>query len=155
MHGTPGLRPARDPQWRSTESAFDGFLPKGVFASAEVISQLLKQPWLGNVRELRNFVHRAAALGTREAMAVSFDSDSPSGTLPVSSPAVEKGGVVGFGPETFEGDFKSFRERWVDLGEREYLARLLPQSNRNVVAAARIAGVSPTYVYRLIRKHLL
>jgi transcriptional regulator with GAF, ATPase, and Fis domain len=36
--------------------------------SPELLRELSAAPWLGNVRELRNFVERAVALGAREAL---------------------------------------------------------------------------------------
>jgi len=105
--------------------------------------ELAEMPWLGNVRELRNFVERACAIGaktvSRSAAAVGAADDSP------SSPDAP--------PVPFNQPFKEFRERWIDHGEREYLRRLLERHGRNVPAAAEEAGLDRTYVYRLIRKH--
>jgi DNA-binding NtrC family response regulator len=99
-------------------------------------------PWLGNVRELRNFVERVCAIGGKGAMQSSHE-DGEAG-MPASANA-----------ETvaFDLPFKEFRERWIDQGEREYLRRLLDRHGRNVPAAAETAGLDRTYVYRLIRKH--
>ena len=55
----------------------------------------------------------------------------------------------------FDAAYKEFREAWIDQGEREYVRRLLHRHDRNVVNAARQAGVDRTYIYRLIRKHEL
>ena len=55
----------------------------------------------------------------------------------------------------FEQNYKDFRERWVDSGEREYIRRLLLRHNRNVSSAAREAEVdrTPTLgeVWQLVR----
>ncbi len=101
--------------------------------------ELAQKPWLGNVRELRNFAERAA-IGAREA-GQAFGPEAA---------AAEGGGTT---PVTFEQPFKEFRERWIEQGEREYLRRLLERHERNVAAAAEHAGLDRTYVYRLIRKH--
>ena len=98
-------------------------------------------PWLGNVRELRNFVERACAIGARDALRRAPRRDR-SGRRRRARRAV-----------AFEQPFKEFRERWIDHGEREYLRRLLERHGRNVSAAAEAAGLDRTYVYRLIRKH--
>ena len=104
--------------------------------------ELADMPWLGNVRELRNFVERACAMGGKDALQSSRAADegppSPAG-----------------GPDVvaYDQPFKEFRERWIDHGEREYLQRLLERHGRNVPAAAEQAGLDRTYVYRLIRKH--
>jgi DNA-binding NtrC family response regulator len=105
--------------------------------------ELAEMPWLGNVRELRNFVERACAIGAkmplRSAPSVGAADDSP--------PSPDDP------PIPFDQPFKEFRERWIDHGEREYLRRLLERHGRNVPAAAEEAGLDRTYVYRLIRKH--
>ena len=49
--------------------------------------------------------------------------------------------------------FKEFRERWIDLGEREYLRRLMLRTNRSSGAASPEAGLERTNLNRLIKKH--
>ena len=106
--------------------------------------ELAEMPWLGNVRELRNFVERACAIGAKDALQSSQAADG--GRRPRRR---ERGHVA----VAFDQPFKEFRERWIDHGEREYLQRLLERHGRNVPAAAEAAGLDRTYVYRLIRKH--
>ena len=53
----------------------------------------------------------------------------------------------------FETGFKQFRERWIELGEREYLRRLMKRTGRSSGAASRDAGLERTYLYRLLKKH--
>jgi transcriptional regulator with GAF, ATPase, and Fis domain len=103
---------------------------------------LCEMPWLGNVRELRNFVERLCAFGARDAMGGSL-------APPPAGPEEPPEGT----PVAFEQPFKEFRERWIDHGEREYVRRLLERHGRNVAVAAESAGLDRTYVYRLIRKH--
>ena len=98
-------------------------------------------PWLGNVRELRNFVERACAFGAKDALASSRGSAERRALRRSAS------GIP------FEQPFKDFRERWIDRGEREYVQRLLERHGRNVALAAEEAGLDRTYLYRLIRKH--
>jgi len=105
--------------------------------------ELADMPWLGNVRELRNFVERACAMGGKDALQSSRVADE--------TPASPDGG--GTAAIAYDQPFKEFRERWIDHGEREYLRRLLERHERNVPAAAEEAGLDRTYVYRLIRKH--
>jgi two-component system response regulator GlrR len=102
--------------------------------------ELCEMPWLGNVRELRNFVERACAFGARDALASSQEASE-------GDAALEGSGV------TFDQPFKDFRECWIDRGEREYVGRLLDRHGRNVALAAEEAGLDRTYLYRLIRKH--
>jgi len=106
--------------------------------------ELSEMPWLGNVRELRNFTERVCAVGTRGSFGAGTLEEAASGAPPPPS---------GAAPVPFEQPFKEFRERWIDHGEREYVTRLLERHGRNVAAAAESAGVDRTYLYRLIRKH--
>jgi two-component system response regulator GlrR len=106
--------------------------------------EISDMPWLGNVRELRNFVERVCAIGAKEALQ---SSHAASQDAPLPPGAADAAAVA------FDQPFKEFRERWIDHGEREYLQRLLERHGRNVPAAAEQAGLDRTYVYRLIRKH--
>jgi DNA-binding NtrC family response regulator len=139
---------------------------------AELMRELMSRPWRGNVRELRNFVERARALGATEALAMTSErepSARPSSPASVGSvPAAVPGTAAVPGPSAaapaaadvtdpriFQQAYKDFRESWVDSGEKEYIRRLLVRHDRNVAAAAREAEVDRTYIYRLIRKHEL
>jgi transcriptional regulator of acetoin/glycerol metabolism len=53
----------------------------------------------------------------------------------------------------FESQFKAFRDRWGDIGEREYLRQLMTRTNKSTSQAWREAGVDRTYLYRLLRRH--
>jgi transcriptional regulator with GAF, ATPase, and Fis domain len=109
------------------------------------LEELVRCPWLGNVRELRNLVERACTLGAREAMSVStaMEPDSPTDATALKSPV------------SFALDYRDFRERWVEWGEQEYVKQLLERHDFNVAQAARSAGINRTYLYRLLKKHAL
>ncbi len=117
----------------------DLFLP-GLQATArdELLREVAPQPWLGNVRELRNFLERVAAVGTRQALAMSA-GDAP----PAEPPAtlLEEAAL-------FEKPFRDFRE----AVEREYVRQLLERHQGNIAASALAAGLDRTYLYRLVRK---
>ena len=51
--------------------------------------------------------------------------------------------------------FKEIREHWLDHLEREYVRGLLARHSANVSAVAQDAGLTRTYIYRLIQKHRL
>lgn len=126
-------------------------------ASADLLHALAGRPWRGNVRELRNFVERARALGPQEALrmlggnatAASPSDRPPSTRVLAAAPAP----VDVTDPAVFEQAYREFRECWIDAGEKEYVRRLLLRHGRNVPSAAKEAGVDRTYIYRLIRKH--
>ena len=125
--------------------------------------ELTARPWRGNVRELRNFVERARALGAAEALAMTSTSDREVRPSVAATALPQPLSAVAPPPEQrdatdariFQQAYKDFRESWVDSGEKEYVRRLLLRHDRNVAAAAREAEVDRTYIYRLIRKHEL
>ena len=139
--------------------------------SSELMRELTTRPWRGNVRELRNFVERARALGATQALAMmqhgsaapsSTTSDSPAASSAAPLSVMTPGPIIPGPPlpaaddgRVFQQAYKDFRESWIDSGEKEYVRRLLVRHDRNVAAAAREAEVDRTYIYRLIRKHEL
>ena len=144
-----------------------------------VLRSLEQRPWRGNVRELRNFAARAVALGSAEALALSAAWTSPPEVVNVlaarsserSPSAIDRLAVSevvippdapvpllsappsGAGAPSLLQPFGSFREQWIQSGERAYLKALLERHHRSVSAAAREAGLDRTYMYRLLRKH--
>lgn len=124
------------------------FLPPQEHAAVTpaLLDSLRARPWRGNVRELRNFVERALAFGTEEALDL----------LPPSTSAGGAGASRTALPRvTYDEPFKVVRDRWVVHLEREYMRGVLARTGGNVSAAAEAAGLDRAYVYRLIRKHNL
>lgn len=150
---------------------------EAALATPQRLADLERLPWLGNVRELRVFADRlrsgdldrlaaAAALDAaewEESRVPTYDTDL-SGTM--EAPALGHDGRLTIEPPGgsdramptgldpwFEIGFKEFREKWIDLGEREYLRRLMIKTNRSSSAASKQAGLERTYLYRLLKKH--
>jgi transcriptional regulator with GAF, ATPase, and Fis domain len=134
----------------------------------EMIGKLMKLPWTGNVRELRNFAERVAAVGADRALAMATapgdgesgitrlpgDEDiptNPRAAVPTGDPSEDY--VIEGGTTWFESGYKDFRDRWNDYGEREYLRRLMLRTNRQTSMASKEAGLDRTYLYRLLRRH--
>ena len=121
------------------------FLPAEALqaVSPQMVRELMARPWLGNVRELRNFVERAVALGAREAMALSGSSGLPEGTdaqmrLPRALLTLP---------------YREMREQVLQAAERDYLEALLERHDRNISDAAEASGLNRTSLYRLVAKH--
>ena len=140
----------------------------------DVLGTLMKLPWTGNVRELRNFAERVLAVGAERALAMATASEGPESVGPpvpsappasspapsapagldVSAPEGLSSTLVVNGPEGWlDGGFKDFRDRWADIGEREYLRRLMLRTNKSSSQASREAEIDRTYLYRLLRRH--
>jgi two-component system, NtrC family, response regulator GlrR len=144
-------------------------------ATPSLVGDLERLPWMGNVRELRLYAERLRSGDLVRAVATAHldaaDSDdfrrvrvsgefgtveTPTLTtlLGHDTPAADLGRMLPIALEPwFLIGFKEFRERWIDLGEREYLRRLMLRTNRSSSAASREAGLERTYLYRLIKKH--
>jgi DNA-binding NtrC family response regulator len=104
----------------------------------EVLEELAKHEWSGNVRELRNYVERSIVLQTAriEAPPVAATSASaPSGTeVDVRVP------------------FKVAKDALIDGFERAYVAAVLEACGGNMTRAARMAGIDRMYLHRLVQK---
>ncbi len=138
-------------------------------ATPQLLADLERLPWMGNVRELHQYAERLRSGDRVRAVATAAldaaDSDDhrrvrltdgePEGSaFEREPPAAEIGRMLPIALEPwFLIGFKEFRERWIDLGEREYLRRLMLRTNRSSSVASREAGLERTYLYRLIKKH--
>jgi DNA-binding NtrC family response regulator len=121
----------------------DRFLAGGARKSFEplfdplVMAEVLGRPWLGNVRELRNFAERVLAFGPRDALAM-VES-------PTAAPVPRDPGAT--------LPYREARERALDAFERAYVRDLLARHQGNVTAAAQTAEMNRGYLYRLISRH--
>lgn len=129
------------PPLRARREDLDVLVPHflGRALPAEAMAELRARPWLGNVRELRNFVERADALGAHEALAL--------------TPVTRAAPSAGLPDADLDEPFKDAKERWLSHLERQYLSRLLEAKRWNVSAVAEAMGLDRTYVHRLMRKH--
>jgi DNA-binding NtrC family response regulator len=112
--------------------------------SPDLLRDLASRPWLGNVRELRNFLERATTLGAPEALSLAA-SDAARPDEHEWRPKLPL--------RWLELPLRDLREQVGALVDREYLARLLERCDQNVAQAATMAGVNRTYLYRLLSKH--
>ena len=112
---------------------------EGLFGP-EVIDELSRHEWRGNVRELRNYVERSVVLQTAR------HSWAPTpAAAPVSS--AEPGGIDVRIP------YKMAKEALVDRFERAYVRAVIAACGGNMTQAARMAGIDRMYLHRLVQKH--
>jgi transcriptional regulator with GAF, ATPase, and Fis domain len=116
-------------------------LGRGAALEPLVVNELASRPWIGNVRELRNFVERAVALGSAQALAMSRGGAEPTTTR------------IPFPESLLAMSFRDAREHAMDELERAYVQSLLARHDRNVAVAAAAAGLDKSYVHKLMRKH--
>ena len=98
--------------------------------SPELIGQLMRQEWPGNIRELRNFVRRYCVLGERE----------PGAMQPVAEVA---------DPETDCLPWKEYMEQQ----ERLYVEQVLRKVGGQVSVAHQMMGISRKSLYDKINKY--
>jgi len=161
------------------EPLLDRFLgAQAALATARHREDLKKLPWPGNVRELALHAERLRVDDPLRALAIAELDAAESNAVRdahrerrVTAPLPHSGGTSDAvsGGDPGAGDFgrmlpvalepwflvgfKEFRERWLELGEREYLLRLMQRTKRSSSAASREAGLERTYLYRLLKKH--
>jgi transcriptional regulator with PAS, ATPase and Fis domain len=101
--------------------------------SPEAMAALVNYDWPGNVRELENAIERALVLGSPEMLLL---EDLPESVL-------EQAPAENTGEETYHANVKEFK--------KELILNALEQTRGNYVDAAKLLGVHPNYLHRLIR----
>jgi DNA-binding NtrC family response regulator len=114
-----------DAQWRR---------PMSELFSSETLRALEQHYFPGNVRELRNIVEGAIALGTAPRVgAVAGSVATPDSELP----------------------YKDARAAVLDEFERSYLQRLMERTDNNASEAARRACLTRSHLLHLLQRHNL
>lgn len=111
---------------------------------SQTLASLEAHPWSGNVRELRNVVESAVALGS-----VDLESDT-SGESPAEIALAE---AVALPENLLSLPYREARAHVVAAFERSYLRRLSAACGGNASEAARRAKMDRPYLLGLLRKH--
>jgi len=102
--------------------------------SPEVQPYLLRYEWPGNIRELENAIERAVVLGTSDMIEL---EDLPETIREVSSaPGTTRGMPLAAA---------------IDEAKRQAVTRAFAEAQGDHPAAAKLLGVNPNYLYRLMR----
>jgi DNA-binding NtrC family response regulator len=110
----------------------------------QTLTALEAHPWSGNVRELRNVVESAVALGS-----VVLEGD-PSAD---EHPTIPLDDSDGLSEELLALPYREARSRAVSAFERRYLRQLTEACGGNASEAARRAKMDRPYLLGLLRKH--
>jgi DNA-binding NtrC family response regulator len=113
---------------------------------AATMSALEAHPWSGNVRELRNVVESALALGSL-VLEGETEAESPTG---IQSTAHK---LRGAGSPVLGLPYREARAQAIADFERAYLRELSDACGGNASEAARRASMDRPYLLSLLRKH--
>jgi Nif-specific regulatory protein len=134
---TPPLRDRRDDIPALAENFIEKVAKKSKIRrkrlSPEALALLMQYDWPGNVRELENAIERAVVLGAAEEI---LPEDLPDTLLELSSPSANPGAK-------FLGAVKE--------NKKQLVLQALEQANGYYVDAAKILGLHPNSLLRLIR----
>jgi DNA-binding NtrC family response regulator len=106
---------------------------------AELIMRLMRQPWAGNVRELRSAVERAVLLG-ESAATEGLSSSSPRGDN--SWPEMD-----------FTVSFRDAKESAIGCWTRVYVRELVDRFGGNLSRAARAVSMDRNHLRDLLNKY--
>ena len=107
----------------------------------DALASLVRHPWRGNVRELRNTIERAAVLSSGETIGVDdLDLDEP-GSDPGGDAAISLG-----------MSFRDAKKQMVEGFERQYLIRALREHDGNVSRTAESIGMVRQSLQQKIRE---
>jgi DNA-binding NtrC family response regulator len=101
--------------------------------SSEARARLTNYDWPGNVRELENAIERGVVLGTTDLI---LPEDLPEAALETATPA---SGVVA-----------NYHDA-VTEAKKQLILKAVEQAEGNYTEAAKLLGVHPNYLHRLIR----
>jgi DNA-binding NtrC family response regulator len=111
--------------------------------SAPALAVLESFAWPGNVRQLRNAVERACALGTGARIE---PGDLPPEVRGLADPGETRG-------DGLSDTFQEMKSRKVAVIESEYVIRLLREHGGNVTHCAERAGMSRSAFQKLMQRH--
>ncbi|MCC6997626.1 MAG: sigma 54-interacting transcriptional regulator [Deltaproteobacteria bacterium] len=104
----------------------------------ELTARLAHAAWPGNVRELRNYLERCVVL------------EEP---LPLDGAPASPGAAAATPQVDAAQPYADARDGAIEAFERAYVEALLRLHKGNVSAAARAAGITRVYLYRLLGRH--
>ncbi|MFO0726380.1 MAG: sigma 54-interacting transcriptional regulator [Myxococcota bacterium] len=111
------------------EEGFDG--PREEVFPPDALQRLMRHPWPGNARELRNVVTATLATGA----------------------PVPLDGATESSPTQEEQDYREARREVVEAFEKRYLSALLSRTKGNVREAARVAKMDRSHLSDLLKRH--
>ncbi len=128
------------------------------------LRMLKDHPWPGNVRELDNVISRAVALAAGPLLRaddilltswVAAASEPTTGGPSGAPGTAETTAITEDAPISLDRSFKEFKAAVLAEHESAYFAHLIARADGNLSRAARIAGISRTYLMTMLKKYSL
>ncbi len=117
------------------------------------LERLQARSWPGNVRQLKNVVHRSLIVATGAEVGVEdLRLDTPSLSGDADGAAGSEGGCLGDVERLLERPLAEVRGEVLDRFERAYLDKLLRATRGNLSAAARVAQHQRKSLWRMLRR---
>jgi len=113
--------------------------PRAPAMSPEAMRRLFAYGWPGNVRELEHAIEQAVLVADGASIEL---KDLPERIIGLPAEGDDAASVAGV------GDFRSAGERF----ERDYFRGLLAESDGNIAAAAKIAGLHRATLYSKLKR---
>jgi DNA-binding NtrC family response regulator len=110
--------------------------------STAAVNYLRNRPWPGNIRELRNFIHRMLITSNTEEI----DADETRETMGSAATPVSTDMVAQVVPD-FDQPLREAREQF----ERDYFNYHLVKTNGNMTALAQRCSMERTHLYRKLK----
>ncbi len=110
--------------------------------STAAVNYLRNRPWPGNIRELRNFIHRILVTSSTEEI----DADETRETMGSAATPVPTEPVTQIVPD-FDQPLREAREQF----ERDYFNYHLLRTNGNMTALAQRCSMERTHLYRKLK----
>jgi DNA-binding NtrC family response regulator len=142
----PSLRERREDIPILVQHFYQQFKGEGQTAPAQLIAEMERREWTGNIRELHSAVERAVLLDDPELWREL--NVSPITATPVTR--AEEPELDRFVPGV---PFRAAKESAVRRWERAYLTDLLKYTDGKLLAAARAASIDRTYLRELLRRN--
>jgi DNA-binding NtrC family response regulator len=112
------------------------------------LNALEAHPWSGNVRELRNVVESAVALGSLD-----LEAAQPRAAHTLGDDAGVRDAAAAESAPLLDMPYREARAQAIASFERAYLSRLSEACGQNASEAARRAHMDRPYLLSLLRKH--
>lgn len=119
---------------------------KQIEITDEALQILIKYPWPGNVRQLKNLIERIVALAKGEIIRV---EDLPEEIIQQASNFEKTSPQNGFSHLPYD---QAKKQSLLEF-ERNYFIKLFDKHNGNITKVAKAAKVSRKTIYQILKKH--